>query len=87
MNNNDWNKIKGIKISPNSTTDSTINRDLYYNKYNKYISTRFKTTQKKIDMDTIDANIRAIIKQEYSQLNHTNSVSFNTKHICYWTLV
>lgn len=84
MNNNDWNKIKGIKISPNSVTDSTINRDLYYN---KYISTRFKTTQKKIDMDTIDANIRAIIKQEYSQLNHTNSVSFNTKHICYWTHV
>ena len=38
-------------------------------------------------MDTIDANIRAIIKQEYSQLNHTNSVNFNTKHICYWTHV
>ena len=84
MNNNDWNKIKGIKISPNNTTDSTKNCDFYYN---KYISTRFKNTQKKIDMDTIDANIRAIIKQEYSQLNHTNSVSFNTKHICYWTLV
>ena len=84
MNNNDWNKIKGIKISPNNTTDSTKNRDLYYN---KYISTRFKNTQKKIDMDTIDANIRAIIKQEYSQLNHTNSVNFNTKHICYWTHV
>jgi|TARA_B110000977_G_C10624882_1_gene317749 hypothetical protein len=84
MNNNDWNKIKGIKISPNNTTDSTKNCDFYYN---KYISTRFKTTQKKIDMDTIDANIRAIIKQEYSQLNHTNSVNFNTKHICYWTHV
>ena len=44
MNNNDWNKIKGIKISPNNTTDSTKNCDFYYN---KYISTRFKTTQKK----------------------------------------
>ena len=38
-------------------------------------------------MDTIDANIRETIKQEYLQLRHTDSVNFNTKHICYWTHV
>jgi hypothetical protein len=80
MNNNDWNKIKGIKISSINTKNNILYSD-------KYISARFNTTQKKIDMDTIDANIRETIKQEYLQLRHTDSVNFNTKHICYWTHV
>ena len=36
MNNNDWNKIKGIKISSINTKNNILYSDKYYTKKNRY---------------------------------------------------